>query len=143
MVDDEDLDRVLSAAKWYAVSDKDKFYVMGWGKGGHVSLHRLLCGLKKGDKRLVDHKDGDGLNNQKANLRICSLRENCRNSKLSTRNTSGYKGVNWNNQKVMWRAELRFNYKVICLGHYHAKEEAHIAYCFGALLYFGDYARDL
>jgi hypothetical protein len=54
-------------------------------------MHRDILGLLRDDPRVVDHIDGNPLNNCRANLRICTQAENTMNRRLDRRNTSGYK----------------------------------------------------
>jgi hypothetical protein len=57
--------------KWYAIR-----FEMREGKRIKIRLHRFIMGLDKGDERVVDHLDGDGLDNRRCNLRVCTQREN-------------------------------------------------------------------
>ena len=72
LIDDEDYEKVKQY-KWCVYKTYNTFYSIRHiridGKGTTQSLHRFIMGLEKGDKRVIDHLDGNGLNNQKANLR--------------------------------------------------------------------------
>ena len=84
------------------------------------SLHRFLLNPPK--EYVVDHINGDTLNNTRANLRVCSHTQNMRNQKLRKNNTSGVKGVYKIRDK--YRATIRFNKKDIHLGMFETIEEA-------------------
>lgn len=87
LVDDEDADRVL-AHKWSAhITKKGKVYAHGSVAGKTVTLHRFLMQPQSGEH--VDHRDGDGLNNCRSNLRPCSPRQNARNVSKRKRNQLG------------------------------------------------------
>lgn len=86
----------------------------------------------------VDHKDGDGLNNQKENLRCCTHSQNCANVLITKRNTSGFKGVSRFRNK--WKAEITHNYKRIYLGLFVSKIDAALEYDHFAKLLFGEFA---
>lgn len=88
----------------------------------------------------VDHKDGNGLDNQKSNLRLCTHKQNTRNS-ISIKGTSIYKGVFWCKDRLKWRAGIKNNYKTINLGYYESEVNAAFAYDKAAIKYFGEYAR--
>lgn len=89
----------------------------------------------------VDHINGVRLDNRIENLRAASRGENLQNSKKSTRNTSGFKGVSWCKRKLKWRANICENYKQISLGYFDTPEAAHEAYKAAALKHFGEFAR--
>ena len=92
----------------------------------------------------LDHANCNTGDNRIENLRLASLTENRANSKRPSTNTSGYKGVSWhwNRTKTMgwWTASIRVNRKLISLGYFKDKVEAHKAYCAAAEKYFGKYA---
>lgn len=90
LIDDEDFDRV-SQFKWYANWSKTtKFYyaerIKRKGKARICySMHRFILGLQKGDKREIDHKNHNTLDNRKSNLRITNKRGNAQNRKNNSR----------------------------------------------------------
>src|SRR5687767_14638664 len=65
-------------------------------------LHRLLAGAAPGE--VVDHINGNTLDNRRSNLRVCSRKQNARNSRRPAHNRSGFKGVSWDKQTGRWRA---------------------------------------
>ena len=70
--------------------------------GSMVPMHRMI--MAPASEMVVDHIDGDGLNNQRFNLRVCSHAENMRNRR-SVSASSGYKGVH--KHRSQWRVEIR------------------------------------
>ena len=83
-------------------------------------LHRLILP----DASLIDHRDRDGLNNTRQNLRPASRAQNAHNSKLSVSNRSGHKGVCWDQRVEKWKAYLRDGKKQHHLGYFDTAEEA-------------------
>ena len=73
-------------------------------------------------------------------MRICSILENNRNRKLYKTNIIGLKGVTKLKSCNRWRARIRVNGKLICLGLYKTPEQAHSAYCDAASIYFKEFA---
>ncbi len=68
-----------------------------------ILMHRVLLGEPEG---LVDHRNGDGLDNRRDNLREANTSQNCHNQKVTSRNTSGVKGVCWNKSRGKWQASV-------------------------------------
>lgn len=100
-------------------------------------MHRLIIGAKRG--QMVDHKDGNGLNNTLSNLRLCSHIQNCMNS-ASRGNKTGYKGVTLlHSGKFV--AGIKHNGKTIHLGTFILVKDAALAYDDAARKYFGEFAR--
>ena len=105
-------------------------------------LHHAIFIFHHGYKpKYLDHIDGDSTNNRIENLRSATQSQNIANSGLSSKNTSGYKGVSYRKDTGKWSAQLMKNKKHISLGSYETKEEAYQAYIIGAKKYFQDFAR--
>jgi len=100
-------------------------------------LHRLVVGATSGE--MVDHINGDKLDNRRENLRKCSHADNMKNRKAHRNNGSGFKGVYPDRKK--WRAKITVNGKVHRLGTFENPAEAHAAYCLAAKELHKEYAR--
>ncbi len=133
IVDDSDFD-YISKFRWRL---NPMGYATGY-KNGPIYLHRQLMNPEKG--KCIDHINGDGLDNRRSNLRICSTQENSMNRKLSKNNTSGFKGVVWSNRYKKWIAQISFNGKLNHLGSFNDKIDAAKAYNAKAKELFGDFA---
>ena len=104
-------------------------YVMIWNKETEKAeyFHRWLFNLKTGDKSVVDHIDGNKLNNQKSNLRLCTISENmCNRNKTTGQTSSKFKGVH--KLKNKWTAVCRKNKIVYNLLLFETEKEAAEAY---------------
>lgn len=88
VVDEEDFEK-LNCFKWHILQGKDGHLYANNGKVG--LMHRFITSTKKG--MVVDHINGNGLDNRKENLRVCTVTQNQGNSKIRKDNKSGYKGV--------------------------------------------------
>jgi hypothetical protein len=115
-VSNEDFDW-LSEFDWN-VYDRYAESVIG---GATVKMHRLI--LNANELSHVDHIDGDSLNNQRDNLRLCNRFQNQQNRKLNKNSTTGYKGV-----KLMpngkFRARVQAFGKRYSLGCFDSAEDA-------------------
>ena len=90
-------------------------------------LHRVIFLYHHGYlPNYVDHIDGNKTNNKIENLRESTFSENCMNQKVSTRNTSGTKGVMWHKRDKRWFVQLRINSKCHSFGYYEDKELAEL-----------------
>lgn len=135
LVDDEDYEFILSHGPWHTnESLPGKWYARSQSR---VYMHRLLIP----DSPQVDHKDGDGLNNCRHNLRRSNARLNQGNRQsLNTNNTSGYHGVHWDTVKQKWKAQIRYKRQTISLGYYHDPVDGAKAYDAAARRFFGEHA---
>jgi hypothetical protein len=102
-------------------------------------LHRVLMSAQKG--QVVDHIDGDKLNNLPSNLRLCSHAENARNRRRAKHNTSGFKGIYFDRGRSKWRAQIQCNGRRKMVGRFDTQEAAHAAYCEAAQRLHGEFAR--
>lgn len=142
IVDDEDYE-YLNQFKWHASKLNGKFYARRYIKLSNPNIKILMHrDVMKPERRyVIDHVDGNTLNNKKNNLRICTNAENIRNSKISINNTSGFKGVYWNKQNAKWRAFITLNYKRIWLGNFINPIDAAEAYNEAAIKFHGEFAK--
>lgn len=142
-IDDEDFD-LVSKYKWYANKNGRTKYAKSTTRNNNVQtivlMHRLVFqGEIKGKQ--IDHIDGDGLNNQKSNLRICSYSENQMNRKPRTDTLSKFKGVTFRPRERKWYASIKINGKSKTLGRFEVEIDAAITYDNAAKELFGEYAR--
>ncbi len=129
---------LLSKYSWYAVRDRKGFYARAWIRGRPVGMHRVLLGAVTG--QLVDHVNGDKLDNRLRNLRFCTARENAGNKRIKS--STGYKGVHFDKRakKHPYTARGMNAGKRIRLGVYSNAEDAARAYDAWAIDYYGDFA---
>lgn len=96
---------------------------------GRFSTHRIIYALIHGtEPDIIDHIDGNPLNNKIENLRECSSQVNVSKRKQNKDNKSGYRGVHWNRDKCKWRAAIRYKSKVKNLGDFSNITDAARAY---------------
>ena len=102
-----------------------------------ISMHRFILGITDPTIK-VDHKDHNGLNNTKKNIRACTGTQNRANSETARTNKSGFKGVSWHSGK--WRVSICRNGQDECVGYFSDIRAAAMAYDKKARSYFGEFA---
>lgn len=134
-IDIEDLD-IVQQTSWSATRSKRTWYAKG-SKPGFSYMHRVVMGLPIGDPRLVDHVDGDGLNNRRSNLRVATSRQNAGNQRKRP-STSRFKGVKRHHNR--WVATIKAGYRSRHLGSFVSEEDAGRAYDAAAVAEWGEFA---
>jgi hypothetical protein len=149
-VDAEDFDQ-LRKYLWYPVQARKSRYAAATIAGRRVFAHRLVAGANDVFDRatgkwrasdVVDHINGNGLDNRRANLRIASRAQNQRNTRGRPRHRrSAFKGVSfYPNSLRQWRATIEVDRRQIHLGYYESQSEAAHRYNEAAIRYFGEFA---
>jgi hypothetical protein len=137
LVDDQDFE-YLNQWKWFYGNHGYAQRRLG-KRGRMLGMHRVIMGEPKGF--LVDHIDGDGLNNCRSNLRVATHAQNLCNRGKNSNNTSGFKGVNWHKNAKKWAAAIMVNRRSHHLGLFSDVQEAAKAYDIAALELHGEFAR--
>jgi hypothetical protein len=140
LVDDQDYELVTAAGKWRASVEGRRVYAkrdVRRPDGARTSqrLHQLITG-----NELTDHRNGDGLDNRRTNLRPASKGQNGANRGPNSNNKAGFKGVSWDKVNRRWRAQIQVDGKIRNLGRYGTPEGAALAYDAAAREYFGEFA---
>lgn len=143
VVDDKDYEW-LSQWKWCAkktvlANGRIKLYAHRRIGNSTITMHRLI--VNAGSDTLVDHADGNGLNNRRCNLRQATVAANCWNSNPRCNTSSRYKGVSWHKRVGKWAAAIRLCGRSRHLGYFADEVEAARAYDRAAKEHFGEFAR--
>jgi hypothetical protein len=133
VVDAADWEKV-GGHRWQEFKSRNTSYAVRYVR---VFMHREILDTEEE----VDHKNGDGLDNRRANLRPASRSQNAQNQPKQNRATSSrFKGVHWNTREEKWVARVGINGKRVYLGSFHSEEDAARAYDAAAQERFGEYA---
>ena len=104
-----------------------------------VFLHNLLMNPSK--EQVVDHINGNPLDNRRCNLRLCSFSDNLKNKKTYKNNRLGVRGVSYNKQEGKYVARIQVDKKPIFLGYFDTIDEASKIRKEAEIKYFGEYRR--
>lgn len=138
LVDEEDF-AYLSQHKWRRTHHGRSSYVSTQIAGKQTYMHRLI--MNPPDEIMVDHINGDGLDNRRANLRHATPQQNSMNRVRSKENSaSKYLGVFLGRDGKSWRAQIVVNTKLIYLGVFRTQREAALAYNEASRLHNGEFA---
>lgn len=144
LVDDGDYD-LVSGYRW-RIHEQKQPNGTAWGPyartDGHrdgrrviILMHQLITGYPK-----TDHRNGDGLDNQRHNLRPTTTAQNNHNQQPCRGHSSHFKGVTWNKKVSKWQAQIKVSGKSRYLGVFASEEDAARAYVEAALAIQGEYA---
>lgn len=130
-------------AQWHPSTESFYAYRRGYFAGRRVSIamHRSLRGMEYDDPNDCDHANLDTLDNRTANLRRATRSENQSNTRRSSRNKTGFKGVSYFIPKGKYRASITLNGIQHHLGYFENPTEAHAAYRSSASARYGQFAR--
>src|SRR3972149_1771950 len=107
LVDDDDFSS-LSTFKWFAKQNRDLAVYAARSVGSRtIWMHRIIMDAPTGI--LVDHINGNGLDNRRSNLRLATHRENCQNRRQRRDSASRFKGVTFQNGH--WRMSIKVDGK--------------------------------
>jgi len=122
MISDEDFERV-SKFKWSIIKSTHTIYVATFVSKKAIYLHRFIMELDFGDKRQVNHIDGNGLNNQRENIEVCTHLYNNQSINKPNTNKGHVRYMNHTNLSKPWYAKISIN-KVIHQKYSATEEEA-------------------
>lgn len=139
LIDCDDLHFAMGR-KWYADRKGNTTYVSARINGKIKRLHCHIMG-DAAPGMMVDHINGNGLDNRRANLRWATKKQNAHNSANRKRKgTSKFKGVDWDKRRNKWRAQICTDLKNKFLGYFSTEHAAAIAYDLAAMAHYGEYA---
>ncbi len=149
IVDKEDHARVM-ALNWYAYKGYSKWYagrsvtIKGERRQKLITMHNFIFGeVPKG--MMVDHINGDSLDNRKCNLRLATRSQNRGNARKTVQifgrpTSSKYKGVCWSKTEKKWQVQMKINNKSHRIGLFSDEIKAAEAYNKAAIAHFGEFA---
>lgn len=112
--------RLLAADSWALHRSDTKVYAR---RSDGAFMHRIIASLGSDDRRVVDHINGDSLDNRRANLRIVTTAGNAQNQG-SRGGSSPHRGVSWDRVRRKWMAQAQLNGRKVTIGRYATEDEA-------------------
>jgi hypothetical protein len=142
LVDDEDYE-YLCQFRWHSAQQKGYTqyairHLWRDGKRTTTTMHQDILNPSLG--MVSDHINGNGLDNRRSNLRVCTASNNCMNRKPQN-GSSVYKGVSLHTKGGKWAARIKTKGKIYNLGHFNSEIEAAVVYNNAATKMFGEFAR--
>ena len=139
IVDAEDYER-LSKYKWHVDKGDSTYYAARGIVGKNFRMHREILNAPEG--LVVDHRNHNGLDNRRENLRLCTVAENNMNRRPSKRanKSSRFKCVSWDKRRKRYQAYIQQNGKTVRIGRFKSEVAAAKAYDEKAKELFGEFA---
>jgi len=146
IVDAEDYEQ-LRQYKWYAKKGYSTYYA---GRGVRVYedgryegvkqklMHRLITNAPAG--MLVDHRNHNGLDNRRENMRVCTREQNSHNQRPYRGSSCGYKGVTLHKRDGVFEVNIRYKGNLNYIGRFKDADDAARAYDKKAKELFGEFA---
>jgi len=131
LVDDDDYSNLIKY-RWHSVEGSRNWYAGGTINGKPIAMHRLI--LNAPSDKEVDHINGNGLDNRKNNLRLCTRQQNTWNSRRNRKGNTRYKGVVYCKKTEKFSISLKG-------GCYDTAEQAALIYNHIAQILYGEFAR--
>lgn len=139
VVDLEDIEKV-KYKKW---RKSHEHVITGQpSKKEQIDVTYVVLDIKPNPEIVIDHIDGNPMNNRKSNLRVCTQSENCLNKKSISNNTSGFIGVSYRKDRNSYDPEIRIQNKRCHLGYSRIKENAVYARYYAEQLVFKEFANE-
>lgn len=136
IIDDSDFE-VVRRHNWVAkIEGRNTYAVTG---RRFKRMHRVILNAKP--DQIIDHKNGNGLDNRRENLRFCNAHQNQGNRKFTLNSPVPFKGVSWKKEKSKFLAKISNNNKAIFLGYFDCPFKAARAYDAKAKEIFGEFAK--
>lgn len=119
-------------------------YAMAWTPGSAddrraIMMHRMIGGDRRDIE--IDHRDGNGLNNVRSNLRSATRQQNARNARKRLDNVSGVKGVSWSAARGKWQVRIKMSGKDRHVGYFDGLDQAASAYAEASALLHKEFGR--
>ena len=133
LIDSDDIP-IVGTRNWSARKGWKQWYAAAKIDGKGKTIHQFILGFPDSD---IDHINGCGLDNRRANLRLATKQRNAYNIGVRPGTASGYKGVHPNKER--WQAQITHEGKLIHLGLFRTPQEAYAAYCGAAHIIHGEF----
>lgn len=137
IIDADDAD-LIAGRHWIVRASRHTLYAFTSVKGCFMGMQHIVLGLSK--RLLVDHINGQGLDNRRCNLRRATIRQNLLNRGPNRNSKTGLKGVYWDATRGRFSASICADGRRILLGRFDLASEAAQAYDEAARRLFGEFA---